>query len=116
MRISTCLKVAALVGIVVLVLTPSYASNQASARLTIEVIVMPTVQTRMPWLMNSGTVPHGTGQVAFDLTPPKPLPMDFQVNSRPMESGDVDEGRRDAQPESENGNQEILQTLTVTAR
>jgi hypothetical protein len=32
-----------------------------------------------------------------------------------MESGDIDEGR-DAQPESENGNQSILQTLTVTAR
>lgn len=115
MRISTCLKVVALVGIVVLALTPSYAANRASARLTIEVIVMPTVQTSMPRLMTSGTVPHGTGAVAFDLTPPKPAPMDSRVDSRTMDSRDANEAR-DAQPESENGNQEILQTLTVTAR
>jgi hypothetical protein len=115
MRISTCLKVVALIGIVVLIISPSYASNRASARLTIEVVVMPTVQTSMPVLMNPGTVPHPAGAVAFDLTPPKPLPMDFRVSSRTIKSSDIEE-RRDAQPESENGNQNILQTLTVTSR
>lgn len=115
MRISTCLKVVVLVAIVLLALTPSYASHKASARLRIEVIVIPTVHSRMPRLMNSGTVPHPSGAVAFDLTPPKPISMDFQVNSRTVTSGDIDEGR-DAQPESENGNQRILQTLTITAR
>lgn len=115
MRISTCLKVAALTGIVVLVLTPSYASHKTSARLRIEVVIMPTLHSDVSSLMNSGTVARGTGAVAFDLTPPKPIPMDFQVNSRAVKSGDIDEGR-DARPESENGNQEILQTLTVTAR
>ena len=115
MRISTCLKVVVLVAIVLLALTPSYASHQASARLRIEVVIIPTLQSDVPWLMNSGTVPHRTGAVAFDLTPPKPIPMDFQVNSRTVKSGDIDEGR-DAQPESENGKQRILQTLTITAR
>jgi hypothetical protein len=87
-------------------------SGQASARLTIEVVVMPTLQSNMAMLLNSGTGRPVNG-VLFDFAPgptgQSSSPISLQ--SLPAETDTQMESTISSDGEEE----AILQTLTVTS-
>jgi hypothetical protein len=89
------------------------AATEASARLTIEVVVVPTVQNRVAVLLNSGTVTSGSG-VMFNFAPDNSQATTSTIEVRTVPTETLDSDKEMSAPDSPD--QSILQTLTVIAR
>lgn len=88
---------------------PCGAANDSSARLTIQIVVVPTVQTSVPVLLNSGTS-QSVGSVTFDFTsaPQQTLP---RTDVRAIQTESLETDQELASPDR--SDESILQTLTV---
>jgi hypothetical protein len=100
--------------LVILAISPAYAAtNETSARLTIEVIVMPSLQNRGAVLLNAGTVQSGNG-VTFNFAPDTSQATTSRIDVRAVPAETLDAGKETSAPDD--SDQSILQTLTVIAR
>jgi len=88
---------------------PCGAANDSSARLTIQIVVAPVVQTTIPVLLNSGTS-QSVGNVTFDFTsaPQQTLP---RPDVRMIQTESLRAEQELASPDR--SNESILETLTV---
>lgn len=103
---------AACVSFVLIPATQAYArAGKASARLTIEVVVMPTLQGNMMMLMNSGTGRPVSG-VMFDFVSDTSRQSSSQINVQSLRA--EPDARMESTTSSDREEEAILQTLTVT--
>lgn len=94
--------------------SPAYAAtNETSARLTIQVVVMPSVQNPIAVLLNFGTVQPGSG-VTFNFAPNSSQATTSQIDMRSVAIESLDTDQETLAPDA--SDQSILQTLTVIAR
>jgi hypothetical protein len=100
--------------LVILSVSHGYAAtNETSARLTIEVVVMLSVQNQVAIFQNSGTVPSGSG-VTFNFAPDSSQGTTSRIDVRAVPTGTLD--RNEETSSSDRSDQSILQTLTVIVR
>ena len=88
---------------------PCGAANDSSARLTIQIVVVPVVQTTIPVLLNSGTS-QAVGNVTFDLTS-APQQTLQRTDVRVIQTESLETNQELMSPDR--SNESILQTLTV---
>lgn len=104
--------VAAYVSLVLFTALPAYARpGRASARLTVEVVVMPTLQGNVTMLMNSGTARSVNG-VMFDFVPDSSRQNSSQINVQSLRA--EPDAQMESTTSSDREDEAILQTLTVT--